>query len=71
MATSPLDLPSFPPANPWEVYVVFVLWLPLMFRLFILAKPMRQVINNGCISFMLIRRFSNPLSWKSVAVTCR
>lgn len=46
MATSPLDLPSFPPANPWEVYVVFVLWLPFVFRLFILAKPMRQVINK-------------------------
>ena len=46
MATSALALPTFPPASPWDVYVVFVLWLPFIFRLFILAKPMRQVINK-------------------------
>lgn len=46
MATTALALPEFPPASPWDVYVVFVLWLPLIFRVFILAKPMRQVINK-------------------------
>ena len=46
MAASPLQLPAFPPAGPWEAYVVFVLWLPFIFRLLILAKPMREVINK-------------------------
>ena len=46
MAASPLQLPAFPPAGPWEAYVVFVLWLRFMFRLLILAKPMREIITK-------------------------
>ena len=46
MAASPLQLPAFPPAGPWEAYVVFVLRLPFIFRLLILAKPMRETINK-------------------------
>ena len=46
MAASPLQLPAFPPAGPWDAYVLFILWLPFIFRAVILAKPMRQVINK-------------------------
>ena len=46
MAASPLQLPAFPPAGPWDAYVLFILWLPFVIRLVILAKPMRQVINK-------------------------
>ena len=38
--------PAFPPAGPWDAYVLFILWLPFVIRLLILAKPMRQVINK-------------------------
>ncbi len=46
MAASPIQIPDFPPAGPWDAYIVFVLWLPFLFRLLILAKPMREVINK-------------------------
>ena len=46
MAASPLQLPAFPPAGLWDAYVLFILWLPFIIRLLILAKPMRQVINK-------------------------
>ena len=46
MAASPLQLPAFPPAGPWDAYVLFILWLPFIFRAVILAKPMREVINK-------------------------
>ena len=46
MAASPIQLPAFPPAGPWDAYVLFILWLPFVIRLLILAKPMRQVINK-------------------------
>jgi len=67
----PPPTPAFPPAGPWEAYVVFVLWLPFIFRLLILAKPMRQVINKlphtpGSFRWSVI-----PLSWKNAAETCR
>ena len=46
MAASPIQLPAFPPAGPWDAYVLFILWLPFVFRVVILAKPMREVINK-------------------------
>ena len=46
MAASPIQLPAFPPAGPWDAYVLFILWLPFVIRLLVLAKPMRQVINK-------------------------
>ena len=46
MAASPLQLPAFPPAGPWDAYVLFILWLPFIIRALLLAKPMRQVINK-------------------------
>ena len=46
MAASPIQIPDFPPAGPWDAYVLFILWLPFLFRFLILAKPMRQVINK-------------------------
>jgi len=46
MTAIPLALPAFPPAGPWDAYVLFILWLPFIFRAVILAKPMRQVINK-------------------------
>ena len=42
----PLQLPAFPPAGPWDAYVLFILWLPFIIRVLLLAKPMRQVINK-------------------------
>ena len=46
MAASPISLPAFPPAGPWDAYVLFILWLPFIFRVIFLAKPMREVINK-------------------------
>ena len=46
MAASPISLPAFPPAGPWDAYVLFILWLPFIFRVVFLAKPMREVINK-------------------------
>ena len=46
MAASPIQFPAFPPAGPWDAYVLFILWLPFVFRIVILAKPMREVINK-------------------------
>ncbi|MGB1866013.1 MAG: hypothetical protein ACPH8S_05615 [Poseidonia sp.] len=46
MAASPIQLPAFPPAGPWDAYVLFILWLPFIIRLLFLAKPMRAVINK-------------------------
>ena len=46
MSASPISLPAFPPAGPWDAYVLFILWLPFLFRVVFLAKPMRQVINK-------------------------
>jgi hypothetical protein len=46
MAASAISLPAFPPAGPWDAYVLFILWLPFIFRLIFLAKPMREVINK-------------------------
>ena len=46
MSAGPIQIPEIPPAGPWDAYVLFILWLPFVFRLVILAKPMRQVINK-------------------------
>ena len=46
MAVSPHQLPAFPPAGPWDTYVLFILWLPFIIRALFLAKPMREVINK-------------------------
>ena len=46
MTVSPIQIPEIPPSGPWDAYVLFILWLPFVFRFVILAKPMRQVINK-------------------------
>lgn len=46
MTVSPIQIPEIPPSGPWDAYVLFILWLPFVFRLVILAKPMREVINK-------------------------
>lgn len=46
MAPIPIQIPDFPPAGPWDTYVLFILWLPFIIRMLVLAKPMRQVINK-------------------------
>ena len=40
----PLSLPEVPPEGPWDVYVMFIIWLPLLFRIFLLAIPFRKVV---------------------------
>ena len=42
--SQPLTIPEFPPGGPWDVYVMFIIWLPLAFRLFFLAIPFRKVV---------------------------
>ena len=46
MSAGPIQIPEIHHAGPWDAYVLFILWLPFVFRLVILAKPMRQVINK-------------------------
>lgn len=43
MAT-PITTPSLPPEGPWDAYVLVIIWLPLLFRLLVLARPARQAI---------------------------
>ena len=37
-------IPDFPPEGPWDAYVMLIIWLPLVFRLFLLAIPFRKVV---------------------------
>ncbi len=43
MAT-PITTPSIPPEGPWDAYVLVIIWLPLLFRLLLLARPARQAV---------------------------
>ena len=42
--SQPLTIPEFPPSGPWDTYVMLIIWLPLCFRLFLLAIPFRKVV---------------------------
>ena len=42
--SQPFSIPEFPPAGPWDAYVMLIIWLPLAFRLFLLAVPFRRVL---------------------------
>ena len=42
--SQPFSIPEFPPAGPWDAYVMLIIWLPLVFRLFLLAIPFRRVV---------------------------
>ena len=37
-------MPSLPPEGPWDAYVLVIIWLPLLFRVLLLARPARQAV---------------------------
>jgi hypothetical protein len=41
---TPILAPTFPPEGPWAAYVYVVIWLPLLLRLLLLARPARRVV---------------------------
>jgi hypothetical protein len=45
MAT-PLQFPDIPPSGPWDGYVLVVIWLPMVLRLFLLVVPFRRAISQ-------------------------
>ena len=42
----PLSLPEIPPEGPWAAYVLIVIWLPMLLRLFLLILPFRRAIKK-------------------------
>ena len=44
--SDPLQIPSFPPDGPWELYVLILIWLPFLFRTLLLARPLYRVIKK-------------------------
>lgn len=42
----PLSLPEIPPEGPWAAYVLIVIWLPMLLRLFLLVLPFRRAIKK-------------------------
>ena len=44
--SDPLQIPSFPPEGPWELYVLVLIWLPFLFRTLLLARPLYRVIKK-------------------------
>ena len=42
----PLQLPDIPPEGPWSAYVLVIIWLPLLFRIFFLFVPFRRAITR-------------------------
>ena len=41
---TPITTPAIPPEGPWDAYVLVIIWLPLLFRLLLLARPARQAV---------------------------
>jgi len=41
-----ISAPDFPPAGPWDLYVLFLIWLPFVFRTLLLSKPLYKVIKS-------------------------
>lgn len=46
MSASPISFPSFPPAGPWETYILFIIWIPLLLRFLLLTKPFLAFVNK-------------------------
>lgn len=44
--SDPLQIPSFPPEGPWELYVLVLIWLPFLFRTLLLTRPLYRVIKK-------------------------
>lgn len=44
--SDPLQIPSFPPEGPWELYVLILIWLPFLFRAILLTRPLYRVIKK-------------------------
>jgi hypothetical protein len=44
--SDPLQIPSFPPEGPWELYVLVLIWLPFLFRALLLTRPLYRVIKK-------------------------
>jgi len=44
--SDPLQIPSFPPEGPWELYVSVLIWLPFFFRALLLTRPLYKVIKK-------------------------
>lgn len=42
--SEPIDWPEIPPSGPWAAYVLIIIWLPLVFRLFLLFVPFRKAV---------------------------
>ena len=42
----PLQFPAFPPEGPWSAYVWFIIWFPLLMRIFFLIIPFRSAIKK-------------------------
>lgn len=42
----PLQFPAFPPEGPWSAYVWFIIWFPLLMRVFFLVIPFRAAIKK-------------------------
>jgi len=40
-----LVFPDFPPMGPWQAYVWYIAFLPFLFRLFLVSRPLYQVIK--------------------------
>lgn len=43
---TPLSFPEFPPQGPWAAYVLIVIWIPLILRIFFLIRPFVRVIRQ-------------------------
>ena len=50
----PLSLPEIPPEGPWAAYVLIVIWLPMLLRLFLLDPIGWQSWNEVSIIGMLL-----------------
>ena len=46
IVSDPLQVPTFPPDGPWELYVLVLIWLPFLFRFVLLTKPLYKVIKK-------------------------